>query len=64
MSDFEELYQAALSVIRQEQKASTSLIQRRLQIGYVNAANLMAAIQEDGHVSAPNAIGKREVYIK
>ena len=55
------LYQQALAIIYREGKASTSFIQRHLKIGYNRAARLIEKMEEEGIVSSPNHVGKREV---
>ena len=60
-TDKDELYQAALDIIRSEGKASTSFLQRKLQIGYNRAARIVDMMEEDGIVSKANHVGKRDV---
>jgi len=60
-SDKDELYQAALDIIRSEGKASTSFLQRKLQIGYNRAARIIDMMESDGVVSKANHVGKRDV---
>jgi S-DNA-T family DNA segregation ATPase FtsK/SpoIIIE len=60
-SDKDELYQAALDIIRSEGKASTSFLQRKLQIGYNRAARIIDMMEADGIVSKANHVGKRDV---
>ncbi len=60
-SDKDELYQAALDIIRSEGKASTSFLQRKLQIGYNRAARIIDMMEDDGIVSKANHVGKRDV---
>jgi len=60
-SDKDELYQAALDIIRSEGKASTSFLQRKLQIGYNRAARIIDMMEADRIVSKANHVGKREV---
>jgi len=57
----DELYQAALDIIRFEGKASTSFLQRKLQIGYNRAARIIDMMEADGIVSKANHVGKRDV---
>jgi len=59
--DKDELYQQALEIIRSEGKASTSFLQRKLQIGYNRAARIIDMMESDGIVSKANHVGKREV---
>ena len=60
-SDKDELYQAALDIIRSEGKASTSFLQRKLQIGYNRAARIIDMMEAEGIVSKANHVGKRDV---
>ena len=60
-NDKDELYQAALNIIKSEGKASTSFLQRKLQIGYNRAARIIDMMEADGVVSKANHVGKREV---
>ena len=57
----DELYQSALQIIKAEGKASTSFLQRKLQIGYNRAARIIDMMEENGVVSKANHVGKREV---
>jgi len=59
--DKDELYQSALEIIKSEGKASTSFLQRKLQIGYNRAARIIDMMEADGVVSKANHVGKREV---
>ena len=59
--DKDELYEAALDIIRSEGKASTSFLQRKLQIGYNRAARIIDMMEADGVVSKANHVGKRDV---
>lgn len=59
----DELYDRALAVVAQHRKASTSFIQRQLQIGYNRAARLVERMEQDGVVSPANHVGKREVLL-
>jgi len=60
-NDRDELYEAALNIIRSEGKASTSFLQRKLQIGYNRAARIVDMMEADGIVSKANHVGKRDV---
>ena len=53
--------QQALEIIRSEGKASTSFLQRKLQIGYNRAARIIDMMEADGVVSKANHVGKRDV---
>jgi len=59
--DKDELFQQALDIIRSEGKASTSFLQRKLQIGYNRAARIIDMMEADGIVSKANHVGKRDV---
>ena len=59
--DKDELYHQALEIIRSEGKASTSFLQRKLQIGYNRAARIIDMMEADGIVSKANRVGKRDV---
>lgn len=55
------LYDKAVEIVLKNQKASISLVQRHLSIGYNKAANLLEAMEKAGLVSAMNARGQREI---
>ena len=57
----DDLYDRAVAVVTRDRKASTSYIQRRLQIGYNRAASLMEKMEREGVVGAANHAGKREI---
>jgi len=57
----DELYDSALEIIKSERKASTSFLQRKLQIGYNRAARIIDQMETNGEVSKANHVGKREV---
>ncbi|HEX3938177.1 MAG TPA: DNA translocase FtsK 4TM domain-containing protein [Xanthobacteraceae bacterium] len=59
-----DLYQQAVQIVKRDRKASTSYIQRRLQIGYNRAASLMERMEQEGIVGQPNHSGKREILIE
>jgi len=58
-----DLYEQAVAIVRRDRKASTSYIQRRLQIGYNRAASLMERLEQEGVVGQPNHAGKREILL-
>ena len=51
-------------VVRQEQKASTSLLQRRLRLGYTRAARMVDILEQRGIVGPGEGAKPREVYLK
>ena len=59
-----DLYQQAVQIVIRDRKASTSYIQRRLQIGYNRAASLMERMEQEGIVGQPNHAGKREILVE
>jgi len=61
INDKDELYQTALELVRGEGKASTSFLQRKLQIGYNRAARIIDMMESNGIVSKANHVGKREI---
>ena len=56
-----DLYDQAVAIVTRDRKASTSYIQRRLQIGYNRAASLIERMEQEGVVSQANHAGKREI---
>ena len=58
-----DLYGQAVQVVTRDRKASTSYIQRRLQIGYNRAASLMERMELEGVVGQANHAGKREILV-
>ncbi len=59
----DDLYDEAVALIAREGKASTSFIQRHLQIGYNRAARIIEQMEQEGVVSPANRVGRREVLI-
>ena len=59
--DKDELYESAVEIIKSEGKASTSFLQRKLQIGYNRAARIIDMMEAEGIVSKANHVGKRDV---
>jgi S-DNA-T family DNA segregation ATPase FtsK/SpoIIIE len=57
----DDLYDQAVAVVTRDRKASTSYIQRRLQIGYNRAASLIEKMEREGVVTAANHAGKRDI---
>jgi DNA segregation ATPase FtsK/SpoIIIE, S-DNA-T family len=60
-NDRDELYNDAVNIIKTEGKASTSFLQRKLQIGYNRAARIMEMMEKEGIVGQANHVGKREI---
>jgi len=58
-----DIFQQAVAIVKRDRKASTSYIQRRLQIGYNRAATIMERMEEEGIVGQANHAGKREILI-
>ena len=58
-----DLFQQAVAIVKRDRKASTSYIQRRLQIGYNRAATLMERMELEGIVGQANHAGKREILV-
>jgi DNA segregation ATPase FtsK/SpoIIIE, S-DNA-T family len=59
----DELYDQAVALVAREGKASTSFVQRYLQIGYNRAARIIEEMERQGVISKANAVGKREVLV-
>ena len=64
MAEGGDLFQQAVAIVKRDRKASTSYIQRRLQIGYNRAATIMERMEQEGIVGQPNHAGKREILIE
>ena len=60
----DSLYDQAVALVCREKKASTSFVQRHLQIGYNRAARLIERMEAEGVVSTANHVGKREVLAR
>ena len=60
----DELYDQAVALVAREGKASTSFVQRYLQIGYNRAARIIEEMEKQGVISKANAVGKREVLVQ
>ncbi len=59
----DDLYDKAVNLVLAERKASTSFVQRHLQIGYNRAARIIERMEKEGLVSAANHVGKREILV-
>lgn len=59
-----DLFAQAVQIVKRDRKASTSYIQRRLQIGYNRAASLMERMEQEGIVGQANHAGKREILVE
>jgi S-DNA-T family DNA segregation ATPase FtsK/SpoIIIE len=62
--NIDELYQKAVTIVLEQQKVSTSFIQRYLQIGYNRAARIVEKMEDDGYITEANNAGKRNVLKK
>ena len=62
-SDVDELYDQAVALVAREQRASTSFIQRCLQIGYNRAARIIEEMERQGVVSKASPTGKRDILV-
>ena len=63
LGDDEELFQQALEVLRSTRRASTSMLQRRLRIGYNRAARIVEIMEEKGIVGPENGSSPREILV-
>ncbi len=63
LGDDEELYEQALEVLKSSRRASTSMLQRRLRIGYNRAARVMELMEEKGVVGPENGSSPREILV-
>ncbi len=59
----DSLYQQAVSVVLRDKKVSTSYIQRVFKIGYNRAANIIEQMEEEGVISAPDHVGRRQILL-
>ena len=59
----DDLFERAVEIVRRDRKASTSYLQRRLQIGYNRAATLIEKMEKAGIISEANAAGKRDILV-
>ena len=59
----DELYDKAVAIVIRDKKASTSYIQRRLQIGYNRAATLIEKMEDEGVIGPANHAGKRDILV-
>jgi S-DNA-T family DNA segregation ATPase FtsK/SpoIIIE len=60
----DQLYDQAVALVCRERKASTSFVQRHLQIGYNRAARIIERMEAEGVISRANHVGKREVLAR
>ncbi|MGB7288250.1 MAG: DNA translocase FtsK [Salaquimonas sp.] len=63
LSESNDIYDQAVSVVLRDRKVSTSYIQRRLGIGYNRAATLIERMEQEGLIGAANHAGKREILV-
>ncbi len=62
-SNVDELYDQAVALVARERKASTSFVQRYLQIGYNRAARIVEEMERQGVIGPANHVGKREILV-
>ncbi len=62
-SDVDAMYEQALQVVMEQRKASASLLQRRLKIGYARAARLLDLMEDNGAIGPVNGAKPREIYV-
>jgi len=60
----DDLFDQAVALVKREKKISTSYLQRCFKIGYNKAASLVERMEQEGIVSQPNHVGKREILVK
>ncbi len=61
---YDELYDQAVQIVITERKASTSFVQRHLQIGYNRAARIIEQMEKDGLIGPANHVGKRQILLE
>jgi S-DNA-T family DNA segregation ATPase FtsK/SpoIIIE len=59
----QELVEKCIEVMRQEKKASTSLFQRRLRLGYTRAARILDILEDRGYVGPGEGAKPREILV-
>ncbi|MFP4359435.1 MAG: DNA translocase FtsK, partial [Alphaproteobacteria bacterium] len=59
----DQQYNEALKIVAEEQRATTSFLQRKMRIGYNTAARLIERMEEDGYVSAADHVGRRQILV-
>jgi DNA segregation ATPase FtsK/SpoIIIE, S-DNA-T family len=59
----DDIFDRAVAIVQRDRKASTSYLQRRLQIGYNRAASLIERMEKEGVVSAANHAGRRDILV-
>jgi len=64
MGEEGDAYEQAVALVLRDRKASTSYIQRRLQVGYNRAASIMERMEQEGIVGPANHAGKREIFME
>ena len=62
-AEIDELYDEAVKIVVEMGKASTSVLQRRLRIGYGRAASLLDAMERDGIIGPPDGTKPRTVLV-
>ena len=62
--EYDEYYDRAVAIVAEQRKASTSMLQRRLQIGYNRAARIVERMEEEGVVGPADGVKPREVFVQ
>ena len=62
-SENDELYEQALEVVARDRKASTSHLQKHLQLGFIRASRLIDRMEAEGIIGPANHVGKREIFV-
>jgi DNA segregation ATPase FtsK/SpoIIIE, S-DNA-T family len=59
----DDVYDRAVDIVARDRKASTSYLQRRLNVGYNRAATLIERMEKDGVISTANHSGRRDILV-